>query len=98
VVNICSSLLDGLDHPNIIRGLFVHPRYIENETDLWKNELIHKSDILLSIWILVVHMRNEGLFVDLARFCSNIQLADQAGAVGSKLLCLTTDMFVSMEF
>ena len=73
--------MDGVDHKNIVRALFVHPRYVESVKEEWHQRLIHPDDILLCLWILVVQMRNEGLFVDLARFCTNIQIADQAGAV-----------------
>lgn len=73
--------MDGIDHPNIVRGIFVHPRYVANATKNWEQNLIHDNDILLCLWILVIQMRNEGLFVDFARFCTNIQIADQASSV-----------------
>jgi hypothetical protein len=34
VVNLCSSLLDGFDHPNIIRALYVHRYYLQQAQEL----------------------------------------------------------------
>ena len=72
--------MDGVDHPNIIRACFVHPRYFEGTGPEWTTGLIQKRDLLLSLWLLAVQARNEGLAIDLARFCTNVQFSDQASS------------------
>ena len=37
VVNLCSSLMDGIDHPNIYRACFAHEKYLKKQSNIKLN-------------------------------------------------------------
>jgi len=73
VVNLCSATMDGLQHKNIYRGCFVHEKYFSSD-----HPNTYHHDLLMSLWILVIRMRNMGRSDDLARFLTNPSLGSQA--------------------
>jgi len=79
VVSIASATTDGLHHPNIIRALYVNPRFLppgkQPATSTWNlfSRTPHDAarDIALEIAVLAIHLRNCGYQTDLTRFCVN---------------------------
>ena len=78
--------MDGIDHPNIIRACYIHSRYLDptliNPGNLNTN-YIFEHDILLSLWLIVIQARNERIFVDAARFLTNVFVGTQAVSVSA---------------
>jgi hypothetical protein len=79
VVSLASATTDGLQHPNIIRGLYVHSRYLppiyQRSSGSWsifaRSAVELARDIVLELSLLAIHLRNCGYHTDLARFCCN---------------------------
>jgi hypothetical protein len=71
--------MDGIDHPNIIRACYIHsPTSVNPNVNI---NYIFEHDILLSLWLIVIQARNERIFVDTARFLTNVSVTSQAVSV-----------------
>mmetsp|Transcript_11458 Transcript_11458/g.12571 ORF Transcript_11458/g.12571 Transcript_11458/m.12571 type:complete len:709 (-) Transcript_11458:89-2215(-) len=66
IADLFSATLDFVDHPNMSRGVYVHPKHIDKfeKSSTWKNPRNFIEEAIL----FSVRMKNEGHNVDLLRF------------------------------
>lgn len=85
VVSAASALMDGVDHPNILRAIYCDRKYVSKETS--GAEVAGKPPILVLLMIAAL-ARNRGVATDLLRYCSVPPLSSQSWAALTEIASL----------